>query len=108
MWLMLQHNEPGDFVVATGTAYSVREFLEEAFSHVDLDWKQYVEIDPTYFRPTEVDYLLGDSSKARNALNWEPRTSFKQLVRMMVESDLRIAQDERLVSDSKYLTVASR
>jgi len=108
MWLMLQHDEPGDFVVATGTAYSVREFLEEAFSHVDLDWQQYVEIDPTYFRPTEVDYLLGDSSKARNALNWEPRTSFKQLVRMMVESDLRLAQDERLVSDSKYLTVASR
>ena len=101
MWRMLQHSEPGDFVVATGEAYSVREFLEEAFSRVDLNWEKYVEIDPTYFRPTEVDYLLGDSGKARKALNWEPRTGFRQLVHMMVDSDLRLAQEERLVYATK-------
>ncbi len=104
MWKMLQHSEPGDFVVATGEAYSVREFLEEAFSHAGLNWERHVEIDPSYFRPTEVDYLLGDSSKARKALDWEPRTSFKTLVRMMVDNDLRLASDERLVHDKKYVT----
>ncbi len=104
MWKMLQHSEPGDFVVATGEAYSVREFLEEAFSHAGLDWERHVEIDPSYFRPTEVDYLLGDSSKARKALDWEPKTSFKTLVRMMVDNDMRLAGDERLVHDKKYVT----
>lgn len=103
MWRMLQHSEPSDFVVATGEAYSVREFLEIAFSHAGLDWTKYVAIDPAYFRPTEVDYLLGDSSKARKALGWEPRTSFHQLVRMMVDSDLRLAEQERLVHDKKYV-----
>ena len=102
MWRMLQHSEPADFVVATGEAYSVREFLELAFSHAGLDWAKHVVIDPAYFRPTEVDYLLGDSSKARKALNWEPRTSFQQLVRMMVDSDIRMAEEERLVHDKKY------
>ena len=101
MWLMLQHTEPGDFVVATGEAYSVREFLQEAFSRVGMDWEKYVEIDPAYFRPTEVDYLMGDSSKARKALGWLPRTSFQQLVHMMVDSDLELAEGERLVSNSK-------
>jgi GDPmannose 4,6-dehydratase len=104
MWLMLQHDEPGEFVVATGEAYSVREFLDHAFSQVDLDWKKYVEIDPAYFRPTEVDYLLGDSSKARTALGWAPKTSFQELVRMMVASDLRLAQEERLIHESQYVT----
>ena len=99
MWRMLQHSEPGDFVVATGEAYSVREFLEEAFSRVGLDWEKHVEIDPKYFRPTEVDYLLGDSTKARKALNWEPKTKFRQLVHMMVDSDLRLAQEARFVYD---------
>jgi len=94
MWLMLQHTEPGDFVVATGESYSVREFLEVAFSYVDLDWQKFVEVDPKYFRPTEVDYLMGDSSRARKALGWAPETSFKQLVQMMVDSDMRIAQVE--------------
>lgn len=102
MWKMLQHHEPNDFVVATGEAYSVREFLEEAFSNAGLDWEKYVEIDPAYFRPTEVDYLLGNSSKARAALNWKPATSFKSLVHMMVESNLRLAEDERLVHETKY------
>jgi GDPmannose 4,6-dehydratase len=92
MWMMLQHTEPGDFVVATGEAYSVREFLEEAFSYAGLDWAKYVEIDPKYFRPTEVDFLCGDASKARRVLNWKPETSFRQLVRMMVDSDMRKAQ----------------
>lgn len=103
MWRMLQHSEPGDFVVATGEAYSVREFLELAFSHAGLDWTKHVAIDPAYFRPTEVDYLLGDASKARKALNWEPRTSFQHLVRMMVDSDVRLAEEERLVHDKKYV-----
>jgi len=104
MWRMLQHSEPGDFVVATGEAYSVREFLDVAFAHAGLDWTKHVEIDPAYFRPTEVDYLLGDSSKARKALNWEPRTNFQQLVRMMVDSDIRLAAGERLVHDQKYVS----
>jgi GDPmannose 4,6-dehydratase len=104
MWRMLQHGEPGDFVVATGEAYSVREFVELAFSAADLDWHEYVEIDPKYFRPTEVDYLLGDPSKVRTALKWEPQTSFKQLVHMMVTADLRLAEEERYIYDRKCVT----
>jgi GDPmannose 4,6-dehydratase len=96
MWMMLQHTEPDDFVVATGESYSVREFLVESFGYAGLDWEKYVEIDPSYFRPTEVDYLMGDSTKARKALGWEPETSFKQLVRMMVDSDVRKAHAEAL------------
>lgn len=100
MWRMLQHSEPDDFVVATGQSYSVREFVEAAFSCAGLDWHQYVDIDPAYFRPTEVDFLLGDAAKARRALNWKPTTNFHELVRMMVDSDLRLAQEERLVYDN--------
>ena len=96
MWLMLQQAAPDDYVVATGESYSVREFLEEAFSYARLDWQKHVEIDPKYFRPTEVDYLCGDATKARRALNWKPQTSFKQLVHMMVDSDARQAQGEAL------------
>jgi GDPmannose 4,6-dehydratase len=88
MWLMLQQEEPDDYVIATGETYSVREFLDEAFGYLDLDWKKYVEIDPRYFRPAEVDLLIGDPSKARKRLGWEPRVTFKQLVRMMVDADL--------------------
>ncbi len=94
MWMMLQHNQPDDFVVATGESYSVREFLVESFGYAGLDWEKHVEIDPKYFRPTEVDYLMGDSSKARRVLGWKPETSFRQLVCMMVDSDLRKAQLE--------------
>jgi len=101
MWLMLQQPEPGDFVIATGKSFSVRQFLEEAASCLDLDWRRFVEIDPQYFRPTEVDYLLGDSTKARETLNWIPKTSFKTLVSMMVESDLRLARDEMYVNQAR-------
>ena len=104
MWRMLQQNEPGDFVMATGEAYSIREFLAEAFGCVDLDWRKYVVIDPRYFRPTEVDFLLGDATKARKTLGWTPTVSFRRLVRMMVDHDLQLAEEERLVSNSKLVS----
>jgi GDPmannose 4,6-dehydratase len=88
MWLMLQQEKPDDYVVATGETYSVREFLQEAFSHVGLNWQDYVKVDPKYFRPAEVDLLLGDPSKAKKQLGWAPRVNFKQLVHMMVDADL--------------------
>jgi len=87
MWLMLQQEKPDDFVISTGEAFSVRECLQVAFETVGLDWQSYVEIDPRYFRPTEVDHLLGDSSKARKALGWEPKVKFRELVEMMVKAD---------------------
>ncbi|MGC2659181.1 MAG: GDP-mannose 4,6-dehydratase [Bryobacteraceae bacterium] len=102
MWRMLQHPTPGDFVVATGASYSVEDFLEAAFSYVELDWRDYVSIDPKYFRPTEVDYLQGDSTKARKELGWSPKTTFRQLVSMMVEADFRLAEDERVMMEAKY------
>jgi GDPmannose 4,6-dehydratase len=95
MWTMLQHDEPGDFVIATGESHSVREFCEEAFSYANLDWKEYVEVDANYFRPTEVDDLLGDSSRARSAFNWRSQTTFVQLVRLMVDADLDLAFGEQ-------------
>ncbi len=88
MWMMLQQDEPDDYVIATGNTYSVEEFLLEAFSYVDLDYNDYVEIDPRYFRPTEVDVLTGDASKARKDLGWEPRVDFRELVRIMVDADM--------------------
>jgi GDPmannose 4,6-dehydratase len=88
MWLMLQQDEPDDYVIATGETHSVREFLDEAFGRLDLDWKQFVEVDPRYFRPAEVDLLVGDASKARRKLGWEPKITFKELVRTMVDADL--------------------
>jgi GDPmannose 4,6-dehydratase len=88
MWLILQRDEPDDYVVATGETHSVREFCEEAFGCAGLDWKEHVTVDPKYFRPAEVDFLLGDAGKARKALGWEPRVNFKQLVRMMVDADM--------------------
>jgi GDPmannose 4,6-dehydratase len=97
MWMMLQHSEPGDFVVATGEAFSVRHLCEEAFGCAGLDWEKYVEVDPQYFRPTEVDYLLGDASKARAAFGWRPKTSFPKLVKMMVDADVRLAEAESLL-----------
>jgi GDPmannose 4,6-dehydratase len=102
IWLMLQQAEPDDFVIATGEAYSVREFVEEAFARAGLDWQRYVEVDPAYFRPTEVDYLRGDGRKAEQILNWRPKTKFHELVRMMVESDLRLAAEERVLHAAKY------
>ena len=88
MWLMLQQPKPDDYVVATGETHSVREFLEEAFSHVGLDWREFVKVDEKYFRPAEVDLLLGDPAKAQRALGWKPRVTFKELVRLMVDADL--------------------
>src|SRR3989338_4630526 len=92
MWLMLQQNKPDDYVIATGQTHSVREFLQEAFEYVDLDWKKYVAIDQKYFRPTEIDCLIGDSSKARRVLKWKPKVNFKQLVRMMVDADMALVE----------------
>lgn len=89
MWLMLQQEQPDDYVVATGETHSVREFLDVAFDYLDLDWKRYVEIDPRYFRPTEVDVLCGDFTKARTRLNWCPKIGFRELVERMVSYDLK-------------------
>ncbi len=94
MWLMLQAAEPDDYVVATGETRSIRQFLDAAFGLVDIDWKKHVEIDPRYFRPTEVDLLLGDATKARTELGWEPKVSFEEMVRIMVEHDLSLAKEE--------------
>lgn len=94
MWLMLQTDEADDYVIATGETHSVRDFLDEAFGILDLDWKKHVEKDPRYFRPAEVDLLLGDASKARKALGWEPKVNFKELVRLMVDHDLELARHE--------------
>jgi GDPmannose 4,6-dehydratase len=92
--MAVQHPSPDDFVVATGESYSVREFCELAFGQAGLDYRQFVKQDERYFRPSEVDHLLGDSSKARKLLGWRPRTTFKELVRLMVESDLELARRE--------------
>jgi GDPmannose 4,6-dehydratase len=94
MWLMLQADEPDDYVICTGETHSVRELLQEAFGHLDLDWNKYVEIDPQYYRPAEVDVLLGDFSKAKRVLGWEPKVKFKDLVRLMVDHDLKLAKRE--------------
>ena len=91
MWLMLQQPKGDDYVIATGETHSVREFLDVAFGLVGLDWKKHVEIDPRYFRPTEVDILIGDASKSKRVLGWQPKTSFRELVRIMVEGDLNAA-----------------
>jgi GDPmannose 4,6-dehydratase len=89
MWLMLQQEEPDDYVIATGETYSVKEFLDEAFGYKGLDWKKYVEIRKEYFRPAEVDLLIGDASKAKQKLDWEPKVKFKELVKMMVDADCK-------------------
>ena len=99
MWRILQHEKPDEFVLATGEMHSVKEFLQEAFSRVDLDWEKYVECDTRYFRPTEVDQLLGDASKAKRELGWEPKVGFKDLVKMMVDSDLELAKRELRLRD---------
>jgi len=91
MWEMLQQDSPVDLVIGTGESHSVREFLEEAFEYVGLDFEDYVRIDPKYFRPTEVDYLMADASKAKEMLNWKPKVRFQELVRIMVDADLELA-----------------
>ena len=95
MWLMLQQPKADDYVCATGEAHTVRELCELAFGHVGLDYREFVDIDPRYYRPTEVDFLRGDASKAERQLGWKPKTSFKQLVTLMMESDLELARREQ-------------
>jgi len=103
MWLMLQQDEPDDYVVAMGESHSVQDFLEAVFVQLDLDWKEHVVIDPRYFRPTEVDHLCGDPSKVRSKLGWKPRVGFDELVRMMVDSDLELARQEQTLKDAGHM-----
>jgi GDPmannose 4,6-dehydratase len=103
MWRMLQHDSPGDFVIATGETHSVEEFVETAFRLVGLDWHKYVEIDPRYFRPTEVDVLCGDASKATRVLGWRAQTTFKSLVQLMLVADL----EEAGLDANRYLASAT-
>jgi GDPmannose 4,6-dehydratase len=97
MWRMLQQDQPGDYVVATGESLSIRQFLDLVFERLDLDWKAYVEIDPRYFRPAEVDHLEGDATRARQILDWVPHTDIRTLAKMMVEGDLKLAQQEQVL-----------
>jgi GDPmannose 4,6-dehydratase len=92
MWMMLQPDQADDYVIATGETHTVREFAEKAFAHVGLNWEDYVVVDPKFYRPAEVEHLIGDPSKARRQLGWEPRVSFDELVRMMVDADLAAVQ----------------
>ena len=94
MWLILQQDKPDDYVIATGETHSVKEFCEEAFAHAGLDWSKHVEIDKRYYRPAEVDLLIGDASKAKQVLGWEPKTRFKDLVKLMVDADLKTLEDQ--------------
>jgi GDPmannose 4,6-dehydratase len=102
MWLMLQQDKPDDFVIATGETHSVQEFTQKVFSKLDLDYKKYVFIDPRYFRPTEVDVLLGDASRAKKILNWKPKVTFDGLIDMMVANDLELAKKEKTLVDAGF------
>lgn len=107
MWLMLQQDKPDDYVIATGETHSVRDFAEKVFNKLDLDYAQYVAVDPRYFRPTEVDVLLGDASKANKALGWQPKITFDQLVDMMIASDLELAKKEKTLVDAGFSCINS-
>jgi len=102
MWRMLQHHEPTDFVLATGRSHSIRDFLDAAFGCVDMDWEEFVDFDERYLRPSEVDHLEGDASKAREALGWAPTVSFEELVEMMVQADLELARQERTLVEGGH------
>jgi GDPmannose 4,6-dehydratase len=102
MWLMLQQSTPDDYVIATGESHSVREFLDLAGGLAKVEWKKYVEIDPRYLRPTEVDFLRGDASKAHSTLGWRPEISFEELVRSMVEDDLELARQEKTLLEAGH------
>ena len=104
MWLMLQHDTPDDWVLATGETHTVKEFLQKAFEYVDLDWEKYVQTSEKYFRPNEVEHLLGDSTKARKELNWSPKTSFDELVKLMIDHDLVLAEQEKVLIQNKLMT----
>lgn len=94
IWMMMQQDQPDDYVIATGETYTVRDFLDEAFGHLGMDWHKHVEIDPRYYRPTEVDVLMGDASKARTKLNWRPKVKFTDLVRIMIDEDLKTESEK--------------
>jgi GDPmannose 4,6-dehydratase len=104
MWMMLQQNQPEDFVIATGETHSVKEWIELCFGLLGLDWQKFVRVDPRYFRPAEVDLLQGDSSKAQHILGWKPRVGFKDLARMMIDHDMELAEQEKLLRDHKSRT----
>jgi len=106
MWMMLQQDKADDYVIATGETHTVKEFVEAAFGHVGLDWNKYVKIDPRYFRPTEVDLLVGDPTKARQILKWSPKVKFKDLVRIMVDADLHALQSESLSTSASARVIA--
>lgn len=108
MWLMLQQEEPDDFVIATGETHSVREFVERVFDRLELDWKRHVEIDPRYFRPSEVDILLGDASKARTKLGWEPKVKLDDLIGMMVDYDIELARQEKTLREAGHKVVENK
>ena len=108
MWLILQQDRPDDYVIATGANHSVREFAEKAFQKLDLDYEEYIRIDQRYFRPTEVDVLMGDSTKAQKNIGWKPKVTFDQLIDMMVEADLELAKKERTLLDAGYKNVKNR
>jgi GDPmannose 4,6-dehydratase len=108
MWMIMNAEEPDDYVVATGETHSVREFLEKTFSYLDLDWEKYVEIDPRYFRPAEVDLLLGDASKVREKLGWEPKVTFDGLVKLMTDHDLQLAQQEAEARELKHNSATNK
>jgi len=104
MWLMMQHSNPDDWVLATGESHTVEEFLKLSFGKVNLNWEDYVETDEKYYRPNEVGFLLGDSSKAQNELGWELKTSFDQLVNMMVESDIELAKQDKVLLENNLIS----
>jgi len=101
MWLMLQQDQPDDYVIATGESHSVKELVAEAFSYVGLNWKKYVDNDPRYYRPSEVDLLIGDPSKARKLLGWEAKTKFRDLVHLMVDTDMTALQTKNSNEEAK-------
>ena len=102
MWLILQQEKPDDYVIATGETYSVREFVQRVFSKLDLDYNKHVIIDPRYFRPTEVDVLLGDAAKARKTLGWKPKVNFEKLIDMMIAADMELAKKEKTLVDAGF------
>ncbi len=108
MWMIMNAEAPDDYVVATGETHSVREFLEKTFEYLDLDWEKYVEIDPRYFRPAEVDLLLGDASKAREKLGWEPKVTFDGLVKLMTDYDLQLAKQEAEARELKHNSATNK
>ena len=102
---MMQYKDPDDWVLSTGETHTVEEFVNIAFSSVDLDWKEYVETDDKFLRPNEVNYLLGDSTKAQSILKWKPKVSFEQLVEMMVEEDCKLAEQEKILIEKNLLDI---